>query len=152
MLTWDGRDKSKIKSRFRLTWKNLDKHMANIVENCTKFMKELARNTNCTDHEKALKQIRTREASKRQFQRICTTLGCLKLGGLAGVDVPILADNREITGWRSVTEPNKLNEVITQRNRRHLHQAAPMPLGHGEGYELFHGEDRHKTARQVLEG
>ena len=25
-------------------------------------------------------------------------------------------------------------------------------MGHGKGYELFHGENRHETARQVLEG
>ena len=61
-------------------------------------------------------------------------------------------DNREITAWQSVTAPDELNEAITQRNRRHLHQAAPTPEGHGKGYNLFHGQDRHDTARKVLEG
>ena len=33
-----------------------------------------------------------------------------------------------------------------------MHQAAPTLVGHGEGYELFHDQDRHKTAQKVLEG
>ena len=72
--------------------------MAKNVKNQEEHVHELEQSTNCTDHKKALKQIRTREASKRQFQHIRTTLGGLKLGGLAGVDVPILSDNGEITG------------------------------------------------------
>ena len=69
-----------------------------------------------------------------------------------GVDVPILADNGEIKGWCSVTKPSELNKVITQKNQRCLHQAVSTPLGHGEGFELFHGEDRHETAKKVLAG
>ena len=126
--------------------------MATIAEKQEKILQELASALNITDHEKALKQIRTREATNQQFQRIRTTLGQLKSGGLAGVDVPILAENREISGWRSVTKPDKLNEVITQHNRNHLHQAPPTPLGHGKGYGFFHGEGRHETAKQVLDG
>ena len=32
-----------------------------------------------------------------------------------------------------------------------MHQAAPTPMGHGEGYSLFHSQDQHDTARKVLE-
>ena len=124
-VTWDGQDEGEIKNRLRLTWKSLDEHMAKIVEKRENYLQELARSTDCTDQEKVLEQIRNRKASKHQSRRIGTTLGRLKSGGLAGVDVPILADNGEITGWQSVTEPDKL-KVVTQRNRRHLHQAAPM--------------------------
>ena len=115
--------------------------MGTIVKKREEHLQELAQSTNCADHERALKQIKTREASKRQFRRIRTTLGRLKSGGLAGVDVPILSDDRDITGWQSVTAPEELNKVITERNRRHLHQAAPTPIGHGMGYGLFHGQD-----------
>ena len=118
--------------------------MATIAEKQEKILQELASALNITDHEKALKQIRTQEATNQQFRRICTTLGRLKSGRLAGVDIFILAENREIYGWISVTKPDKLNKVITQRNRNHLHQASPTPLGHGERYELFHGEGRHE--------
>ena len=151
-VTWGDRDEGEIKHRLRLTWKSLDDHMAKIVKKREDYLHELSCSTDCTDHKKALKQIRTREASKRQFRRICTTLGRLKSGGLAGVDIPLVADNGEITGWQSVTAPDELNEVITQRNRQHLHQAAPTPVGHGKGYDLFHGQDQHDTARKVLGG
>ena len=107
--------------------------MATIVKKRDKHLQELAQLTNCSDHERALQQIRTREASKRQFRRIRTTLRRLKSGVLAGVDVPILLDDGEIAGWQSFTAPEELNEVITERNRQHLHQAAPTPMGHGMG-------------------
>ena len=146
-VTWNGRDATKIRIRICNTWKSLDKQMATIAEKQEKFLQELASASNITDHEKSLKQIRTREATNRQFRRICTTLGWLKSGDLVGVDRLILAENGEISGWRSVTKPDELNKVITQRNRNNLHQASPTPLGHGKGYELFHGKGRHKTAR-----
>ena len=76
----------------------------------------------------------------------------MKTGGLAGVDIPHISADGEIRGWRSITEPEMLHEVITQQNLRHLHQAAPNPLGNGDGYNTFHGKDRHKTARKVLSG
>ena len=140
-VTWDGQDDGEIKHRLQLTWKQIDEHMVTIVKKREEHLQELARSTNCSDHEKALKQIRTREASKRQFRRIRTTLGHLKSGGLAGVDVPIFSDNGEIAGWQLVTAPEELNKAITQRNRRHLHQAVPTSMGHGIEYGLFHGQD-----------
>ena len=107
--------------------------MATIVQKREEHLQELTQSTNCSNHERSLKQIKTREASKRQFRRIRTTLGRLKSGGLAGVDVPIILEDGEIAGWQSVTAPEELNEVITERNRQHLHQAAPTPMGHGMG-------------------
>ena len=91
--------------------------MATIVQNREEHLQDLAQSTNCSNHERALKQIKTREASKRQFCCIRTTLGRLKSGGLAGVDVPILLEDGEIAGWQSVTAPEELNKVITERNR-----------------------------------
>ena len=79
-------------------------------------------------------------------------LGQLKSGGLASVDIPVLVENGEIKGWYLVTEPTESNKVITRRNLQHLHQATPTPLGHGEGYKLFHIKERHKTANNVLAG
>ena len=117
-----------------------------------KFLQELANETGITDQERAIRQIRSREASKCQFRRIRNTLSRLKSGGLAGVDVLVLSNDGEICGWRSITEPDELNVAITTRNLRHLHQAAPTPLGHGEGYELFHGSNRHETVQKVLNG
>ena len=112
-VTWNGRDENEIKTRLRTTWKSLDELMAKIVEKRKQFLQELVSASDVTDHEKALKQIWTQEATNRQIRRIRTTLGWLKSGGLAGVDVPILAENGEISGWQSVTKPDKLNKVIT---------------------------------------
>ena len=151
-VTWDSSDEQQIKQKLRNTWKQLDEYQKTIVAKRDKFLQDLANESGISDQEKAIKQIRVREASKRQFRRIRTTLGRMSGGGLAGVDVPIFSHSGEISGWRSITEPEQLNEVITERNRRHLHQAAPTPMGNGEGYRLFHGEARHDTARKVLAG
>ena len=151
-VTWDGDDAADINRKLRDTWRKLDEEREKIGKKREKHLRELAEQTGSGDTEKALKIIKSREATKRQFRRIRTTLGRLKSGGLAGVDVPVLGPAGEITGWRSVTEPEELHEVVTERNKRHLHQAAPTPLGHGEGYKLFHGEERHDTARKVLRG
>ena len=115
-VTWDGQDEFEIKRRLRLTWKSLDEHQRNVTAKREKFLQQLANDTNCSDQEKAIKLIKSREASKRQFRRIHITLGRLKSMGLAGVDIPIVADDREITGWRSLTEPEELNKVVTRRN------------------------------------
>ena len=72
------------------------------------------------------------------------------MGGLTGVNVLIMSENREVQGWRSITEPGKLHDTVAARNSRHLNQAAPTPIGHGVGYNIFHGEDRHDTAKKVL--
>ena len=66
-VTWEGQDEGEVKHRLRLTWKILDEHMAKIVKKREDYLHELACSTDFTDQEKALKQIRTREASKRQF-------------------------------------------------------------------------------------
>ena len=35
---------------------------------------------------------------------------------------------------------------------RYHHQASSTPLGHGEGYHLFHGPEQHEAAKAVLSG
>ena len=57
-----------------------------------------------------------------------------------------------IKGWRSVTNSNELHKAVAERNSKHLRQALAAPMGHGEGFELFHGPNRHNTAKAVLEG
>ena len=151
-VTWEVGDDKDARCRLRDTWKSVLEQQKQAEVKRDKHLRDLAEETNCPDKEKALKIIKTREASKRQFRRIRTTLGRLKAGGLAGVDVPIIGADGEITGWRSVTEPEELHELISVRNKKHLNQAAPTPLGHGEGFRLFHGKDRHDTARKVLNG
>ena len=42
--------------------------------------------------------------------------------------------------------------MLVDRNLEHLHQASATPIGHGEGYDLFHGPNRHETAKAILEG
>ena len=151
-VTWVSSDEYQIKQKLREVWRQLDQCHKTMVEKREKFLQDLADDSGFKDRENAIKQMRAREASKRQFRRIRTTLGRLKSGGLAGVDVPILTSDGEISGWRSITKPEQLNDVITARNRKHLHQAAPTSMGNGEGYDLFHGEDRHDTAKKVLAG
>ena len=68
------------------------------------------------------------------------------------MDVPITGDAGEIKGWKSITDRATLHDTVVQRNLGHLHQAAPTPMGHGEGYNLFHGPEQHKTAEAVLNG
>ena len=64
----------------------------------------------------------------------------------------MIGDDGEVKGWTSITEPGNLHDVVAKRNQKHLNQAAPTPLGHSRGYQLFHGEERHDTARKVLNG
>lgn len=151
-VTWDSCDEYQIKQRLRTTWKQLDKYQKTMVEKRDKYMQELANATGAPDREKAIRLIRSREATARQFRRIRNTLGRLRSGGLAGVDVPVVSAEGEIEGWRSVTGSEELHEVVTQRNLRHLNQAASTPMGSGEGYNKFHGDERHETARKVLSG
>ena len=151
-VTWEGTDEKEIRRRLRDTWGSIDEHKKKMVDRRNKFLQELANNSGVADQEKAVKAIKSREASKRQFRRIRNTLGRLNTGGLAGVDVPIVGEDDEITGWRSVTEVDELHDVVARQNWQHLHQAAPTPIGHGEGYNLFHGNDRHDTAKKVLDG
>ena len=80
------------------------------------------------------------------------TLNCLKSGGLASVDVPVIGDDGEVKGWTLITEPGDLHKVVAKRNRTHLNQASATPLGHSRGYQLFHREEHHDTARKVLNG
>ena len=42
--------------------------------------------------------------------------------------------------------------MVIQRNINHLQQASPTPFGHGKGYELLHGPERHITADKILNG
>ena len=117
------------------------------------FLAELAKETAVDKgQEKVIRQIKIREKSKRQFRRIRKTLNRLKSGGLAGVDVPVLDKIGEIRGWRSITEPGELHTVVAEQNRQHLNQASPTPFGHGPGYDLLHGDDRHATSAKVLRG
>ena len=117
------------------------------------FLAKLAKETaGDKDQEKVIRQIKLREKSKRQFHRIRNTLNRLKSGGLAGMDVPVLNETGEIRGWRPITEPGELHDTVAERNRQHLNQASPTPFGHGPGYDLLHGDDRHTTAEKVLQG
>mgnify|MGYP000636071397 CR=1 FL=1 len=74
-VTWDGQDEFKIKRRLRLTWKSLDEHQRTVTAKREKFIQELANKTNCSDQEKAIQLIKSREASKRQFRSIRITQG-----------------------------------------------------------------------------
>ena len=57
------------------------------------------------------------------------------------MDVPILGEDGEVRGWKTITDSTILHNKIVEQNLDHLHQASTTPLGHGEGYELFHGPD-----------
>ena len=136
-----------IKKRLRTTWTALTQQIASEKQKREEFLTKLAKEaSNDADHEKTIKEIKMKGKSKRQFWRIRTTLNRLKLGRLAGVDVPILAKNGKLRGWKSVKEPGELHKVVANQNQTHLHQVAPTPLGHGTGYDLF----GHKTAKKVL--
>ena len=62
-VTWNGQDVTEIRTRIHNIWKSLDEQMATIAEKWEKFLQELESASNITDHEKALKQIRTQEAT-----------------------------------------------------------------------------------------
>ena len=61
-------------------------------------------------------------------------------------------DDGNVRGWESITEPSLLHDTVVERNRNHLHQASPTPFGHGEGYDLLHGDNRDETAEKILNG
>ena len=152
-VSWRCGDAAQIEKNISITWQQLHQQVAKAHEKHDEFLTEISKDLpGVLDQEKAIKQIKAREKSKRQFHRIQTTLNWLKSGGLEGVDVLVMGDNGELQGWRSVTNPSELHRTVTDRNRTHLNQAAPTPLGHGPGYQLFHGEDQHYTARKVLNG
>ena len=69
-VTWDSQDEYQIKQRLRTTWKQLDEYQKMVVEKRAKFLQDLANESGLPDQEKAIRQIRSREASKRQFRRI----------------------------------------------------------------------------------
>ena len=68
------------------------------------------------------------------------------------MDVPIHRADGTVEGWESITEPDDLHAKVMERNRHHLHQASPTPFGHGEGFDLLHGDNRHHVAEKILDG
>ena len=98
----------------------------------------------------AIQQIKYREQTRWRFRKIRNTLNRINTGGLAGVDIPLYGDDGAIRGWKSITESNELHGVLVDRNLEHLHQASATPIGHWEGYDLFHGPNRHETANAIL--
>lgn len=148
----DLSDESEILSRLRSTWSKIDDIKKNEQVERDKHLENLAQVSGGGETQKIVKMIRYRERTKWRFQRIRKTLRRVKTGGLAGVDVPVYGEDGSISGWKSITGSNSLHEKLVERNRTHLSQATPTPLGHGQGYDLFHGPDRHKTAEAVLRG
>ena len=73
-------------------WKNLTKYLEEAAEHRDKaledFIKVGDKATEATKLE-ALKQIKTREKSKRRYRRIRGVLQCLKNGGITHLDIPV---------------------------------------------------------------
>ena len=152
-LSWRSDNAIKVKKRLRATWRSLDDQVALEEKWRKEFLAELSKEAvGGSDREKALRQIKLRESTNRRFRRIRRTLNRLKTGGFAAVEVPVLNDEGEVKGWTSITDPEELHAKVAERNRTHLNQAATTSLAHEEGYQLFHGEARHDTAKKVLNG
>ena len=67
------------------------------------------------------------------------------------MDVPVLGEDGEVKGWRSITNREDLHATVVERNRNHLHKDSATPIRHEEGYDLFHGLDQHNTTKEVLD-
>lgn len=145
-------DVAEIQRRLTATWKSIKSIRRKEREARNKHLENLINAADSDQKKAAIRQIKYRENTRWRFRRIRNTLNRINAGGLAGVDVPLYGDSGAICGWKSITESNELHQVLVDRNLEHLHQASATPIGHGEGYELFHGPDRHETARAVLEG
>ena len=114
-VTWRSDNTSLIKDKLRTTWKKLDQQYLKEKQKCEEFLADLAKEASANaDQAKAVQQVKIREKSKRQFQRIRTTLSRLKLGSLAGVGIPILAEDGEVQGWKSITEPGELHNTVAE--------------------------------------
>ena len=151
--SWTGSTEQQILQELQRTWRAVDKYMKDAVQRRKKWLQELAENAAglSANREKAINQIRHRKKARWIFHRICTTLHMLHSGGLAAVDVPIYDNGGTLQGWESITNPSCLHETVVERNCTHLQQAAPAPFGHGEGFNLLHGDNRHHIAEKILD-
>ena len=82
----------------------------------------------------AIRQMKFREHTRWRFRRIRNTSNLVKSGGISGVDVPVMGEDKEIKDWESITDIVVLHDVVVERNLKHLHQVLATPIGHGEGY------------------
>ena len=100
--------------------------MAQVTQEKEKFLETLVvEATKGVDHQKAIRHIKTRERTKRQFQRKRSTLGWLQSGSLSSIDVPVVLDKGKIKGWQLITNPKELHATVVEQNMNHLHQAVP---------------------------
>ena len=151
---WYSTSEPAILQELRSTWRTTDKYIKEETAKREQWLQEASDRVAglSADQEKALNQIRHRERARWRFHCIRATLHRLHAGGLALVDVTILHDDGTIGGWESITDPKRLHDMVIERNINHLQQASPTPFGHGKGYDLLHGPERHTTAEKILNG
>ena len=103
-------------------------------------------------HLKALEQIKQKHRRKKQFLRIKSTLNRMKNSSLKRLEVPLVNDDGEITGWDVLCTKAAIHDQIVKRNHEHMNQASATPFGNGEGYDALHGPARQTAMDQIHQG
>ena len=103
-------------------------------------------------HMKVIEQIKQKHRRKKQFLCIKSTLNRIKNSSLKRLEVPLVDDDGEITGWDVLCTKAAIHDRIVKRNHEHMNQASATPFGNGEGYDVLHGPARQTVMDQIHRG
>ena len=103
-------------------------------------------------HKKALEQIKQKHQRKKQFLCIKSTLNRLKNSSLKRLEVPVVNEEGEITGWDVLCTKAAIHDQIVRQNHEHMNQASATPFGNGDGYDALHGPARQNVMDQIHNG
>jgi hypothetical protein len=80
--------------------------------------------------EKIRQRIQRAEHTKAMFLHLAPSIKSKPSGGISLVKVPTdLPDKpKEAKEWRTVTEPDEIEQLIMERQKVHFGQATPMPF------------------------
>ena len=137
------------------TWVELRQYQVDQEVKREQFLDQLISEKDRTDqesHKKALEHIKQKHRRKKQFLCIKRTLNRLKNSSLKRLEVPVVNEEGETTGWDVLCTKAAIHDQIVRRNHKHMDQASATLFGSGDGYDALHGLAHKSVMDQIHKG